>query len=116
MLQIVTYFCIRFHTCNKFIAMFSSTKAGHIAQIFATSIIGQVASHELMPPDPDKIESYGRLIIQAVVAIVTIWATVRKAFQKPENVVKASAVSVAAPVAGGAVSEPAAIPAADVTE
>lgn len=44
-----------------------------------------------MPPDPDKIENYGHLIIQGLVAIVTIWATVRKALQKPESVVKVPA-------------------------
>ena len=59
-----------------------------MAHIMATSFLGQVASHELVPPDPDKIEQYGHLIIQALVAIVTIWATVRKALQKPETVVK----------------------------
>ncbi|HEX8425114.1 hypothetical protein [Hymenobacter sp.] len=71
--------------------MFSSTKAGHLAQIGATALLGQVASHELVPPDPTKIENYGHLIIQALVAIVTIWATVRKALQRPEEVVKVPA-------------------------
>lgn len=42
----------------------------------------------LTPPDPTTIENYGHLIIQALVALVTIWATVRKALQKPEEVVK----------------------------
>ena len=55
-----------------------------------------MASHELAPPDPGQIETYGHLIIQVLVAIVTIWATVRKALQKPENVVKASVVGVVA--------------------
>ena len=68
--------------------MFSSTKAGHLAHIGMTAFLGQVASHELVPPDPTKIENYGHLIIQALVALVTIWATVRKALQKPEEVVK----------------------------
>ena len=86
--------------------MFSSTKAGHLAHIFATALIGQVASNELTPPDPDKIENYGHLLIQALVAIVTIWATVRKALQKPETVVKAPVV--------GVVAAPA-VPAADTT-
>ena len=71
--------------------MFSSTKAGHLAHIGMTALLGQVASHELVPPDPTAIENYGRLIIQALVAIVTIWATVRKALQKPEEVVKVPA-------------------------
>jgi len=83
--------------------MFSSTKAGHLAHILATSLLGQVAGHELVPPDPDKIEQYGHLVIQALVAIVTIWATVRKALQKPETVVKIPAPGPAetGPVAPG---------------
>ena len=68
--------------------MFSSTKAGHLAHIGVAALLGQVASHELVPPDPTVVENYGRLIIQALVALVTIWATVRKALQKPEEVVK----------------------------
>ena len=67
--------------------MFSSTKAGHLAHIGVAALLGQVASHELVPPDPTIVENYGRLIIQALVALVTIWATVRKALQKPEEVV-----------------------------
>ena len=94
--------------------MFSSTKTGHLAHILATALVGQVASNELTPPDPGQIENYGHLIIQALVAIVTIWATVRKALQKPENVVKAPVVGV---VAGPAVpAATTATSAADVTE
>lgn len=70
---------------------FSSTKAGHLAHIVATALLGQVASNTLIPPDPNKIENYGHLVIQALVALVTIWATVRKALQKPEEVVKVPA-------------------------
>ncbi|GAA4027973.1 hypothetical protein GCM10022409_10000 [Hymenobacter glaciei] len=72
--------------------MFGSTKVGHMAQILSTALLGQVAGNELVPPDPDKIESYGHLIIQVLVGIVTIWATIRKALQKPETVVKGPAV------------------------
>ena len=68
--------------------MFSSTKAGHLTHIVTTALLGQVVSSGLTPPDPSKIENYGHLIIQALVALVTIWATVRKALQKPEEVVK----------------------------
>ena len=74
--------------------MFSSTKSGHFAHIMVTALIGQMASQGLVPPDPDKIESYGHLIIQALVALVTIWATVRKALQRPEAVVKLPADGV----------------------
>ena len=70
--------------------MFGSTKSGHLAHIGLTAFLGQVAGHELVPPDPTKIENYGHLIIQALVAIVTIWATVRKALQRPEEVVQVS--------------------------
>ena len=80
--------------------MFSSTKAGHLAHIGMTAFLGQVAGHELVPPDPTKIENYGHLIIQALVAIVTIWATVRKALQRPEAVVKVSAETLPLAKAG----------------
>ncbi|WP_345238123.1 hypothetical protein [Hymenobacter saemangeumensis] len=59
-----------------------------MTHIITTSLLGQVVSNRLTPPDPTTIENYGHLIIQALVAIVTIWATVRKALQKPEAVVK----------------------------
>ena len=68
--------------------LFSSTKSGHLAHIVTTALLGQVVSSGLTPPDPTTIENYGHLIIQALVAIVTIWATVRKALQKPEEVVR----------------------------
>ena len=66
--------------------MFSHTKAGHITHIVTTALLGQVVSSGLTPPDPSKIENYGHLIIQALVALVTIWATVRKALQRPQEV------------------------------
>jgi hypothetical protein len=67
-----------------------------MAHILTTALVGQVASNELVPPDPNTIENYGHLIIQALVAVVTIWATVRKALQKPETVVKIPAEAVLA--------------------
>ena len=76
--------------------MFSSTKIGHMAHILTTALVGQVAGNELVPPDPNTIENYGHLIIQALVAVVTIWATVRKALQKPETVVRIPAEAVPA--------------------
>jgi len=65
-----------------------------MAHIMATALLGEVASTKLAPPDPNAVEQYGHLVIQALVAIVTIWATVRKALQKPEAVVKVPAASV----------------------
>ncbi|WP_035567337.1 hypothetical protein [Hymenobacter sp. IS2118] len=96
-------FVTRFVFVTNLLLMFSSTKTGHLAHILATALIGQVAGNELVPPDPEKIERYGHLIIQVLVAIVTIWATVRKALQKPENVVRSPVVGVvAAPAASTA--------------
>ena len=74
--------------------LFSSTKTGHLAHILTTAFLGQVTSQGLVPPDPSTIENYGHLIIQALMAMVTIWATVRKALQKPEAVVKVPAAMV----------------------
>ena len=68
--------------------MFSSTKAGHISHIVTTALLGQVVSSGRTPPDPSKIENYGHVISQALVARVTIWATVRKALQRPEEVMR----------------------------
>ena len=85
--------------------MFSSTKSGHFAHIMVTALVGQMASQGLVPPDPDKIESYGHLIIQALVALVTIWATVRKALQRPEAVVKLPAEGVVAAAEAAAATE-----------
>lgn len=94
--------------------MFSSTKTGHMVHIIATSLLGQAAGQGLVPPDPSKIENYGHLIIQALVAVVTIWATVRKAMQRPENVVKAPVVGVVA--APAVIESTTDTTAADVTE
>ena len=59
-----------------------------MTHIVSTALLGQVVNSGLTPPDPTTIENYGHLIIQALVAIVTIWATVRKAMQRPETVVQ----------------------------
>lgn len=84
--------------------LFSTTKAGHIGQILSTAFFGQVLTSSLTPPDPGQIETYGHLLIQVVVAAVTVWATIRKALQKPEAVVKVPAATVAVAVPGQAVS------------
>ena len=79
--------------------LFSHSKTGHFAEILTTGLFGQVVSNSLIPPDPSQIELYGHLVIQILVAVVTIWATVRKALQKPEAVMKVpSAVSDASAV------------------
>ena len=75
--------------------IFADTKAGHLLHILGTALAGQVLTQGLAPVTPHTVEVYGHLIIQVVVALVTIWATVRKALQRPEAVVKL-------PVAAGA--------------
>ena len=87
--------------------MFSSTKAGHLVQIVTTALFGQLVTSELVPPDPSVIEHYGHLMIQALVALVTIWATVRKALQKTETVVKPPADGVPGAPANVPVTPPA---------
>ena len=68
--------------------IFADTKAGHLVHILGTALVGQVLTQGLEPVSPHTIELYGHLFIQVVVALVTIWATVRKALQQPETVVK----------------------------
>lgn len=96
--------------------LFSSSKTGHLGHILSTGVFGQVLSNSLAPPDPSTVEQWGHLIIQALVAIVTIWATVRKALQKPEAVVKAPVSAVVVANAAPADGEAGAGPAADGRE
>ena len=86
---------------------FAQTKAGHLLHILGTALAGQVVTQELAPPNPHVVEMYGHLLIQVLVAVVTIWSTVRKALQKPEEVVKlpVTVVPVAVPDATTAVVE-----------
>ncbi len=95
--------------------LFSTNKVGHFAQILSTGLLGQVVSQNLTPPDPSQVELYGHLVIQILVAVVTIWATIRKTLQTPESVLRvpvASVTAVAAPatltVTAAAVAAPAA--------
>lgn len=67
---------------------FADTKTGHLLHILGTALAGQVLTQELAPANPHIIEMYGHLVIQVIVAVVTIWATIRKAMQRPEAVVK----------------------------
>ena len=76
--------------------IFADTKAGHLVHILGTALVGQVLTQGLEPVSPHTIELYGHLFIQVVVALVTIWATVRKALQQPETVVKLPVAAVPA--------------------
>lgn len=68
--------------------LFADTKTGHLLHIIGTALAGQVLTQELAPVSPHIIEVYSHLVIQVLVAVVTIWATIRKTLQKPEVVVK----------------------------
>ena len=94
--------------------IFADTKTGHLLHILSTALAGQVLTQELAPANPHIIEMYGHLVIQVIVAAVTIWATIRKAMQRPEAVVKQPMVAAsaglgdAASTKGGAHAGPAA--------
>jgi hypothetical protein len=81
--------------------LFSSSKLGHIGQIISTGAVWEIGTSAFTPPTANEIETFVHVVIQVVVGIVTIYATVRKMFQKPETVVKLPAVGavVAPPVA-----------------
>jgi hypothetical protein len=68
--------------------LFSSTRAGHLLQLVTSSVAAEAAISQLTPPDPAQVQQIGSLILQAAVAVVTIWATIRKALQKPEKVIQ----------------------------
>ncbi|MFD1469387.1 hypothetical protein ACFQ48_14240 [Hymenobacter caeli] len=74
--------------------LFADTKTGHLLHIIGTALAGQVLTQELAPVNPHVIEVYSHLVIQVLVAVVTIWATIRKTLQKPEAVVKLPAAAV----------------------
>ena len=74
--------------------LFSTSKVGHIAQIISTGAVWEIGTQAFTPPTAGEIETFVHVVIQVVVGVVTIVATVRKMFQKPEAVVKLPAVAV----------------------
>lgn len=88
--------------------LFSSSKLGHIGQILSTGAVWEIGTSAFTPPTANEIETFVHVVIQVVVGVVTIYATVRKMFQKPETVVKLPAV--------GAVVAPTVPPAAPPVE
>ncbi|MCC3152782.1 hypothetical protein Q3A66_07230 [Hymenobacter sp. BT770] len=94
--------------------LFSSSKLGHIGQILSTGAAWEIGTSAFTPPTANEIETFVHVVIQVVVGVVTIYATVRKMFQKPETVVQLPAVGtvVAPPVSPAAVSAEASITAA----
>ena len=87
--------------------MLFSSKPGHFAQILSSGLLGDFVVNQLTPPTPDEVQAWGSMIIQFLVAVVTIWATIRKALQKPEKVVQAPATPVAAGAAAPTADAPA---------
>ena len=81
--------------------LFSSSKLGHIGQILSTGAVWEIGTSAFTPPAASEIETFVHVVIQVVVGVVTVVATVRKMFQKPETVVKLPAVGtvVASPTA-----------------
>ncbi|OGX81341.1 hypothetical protein [Hymenobacter coccineus] len=79
--------------------LFSSSKLGHIGQILSTGAVWEIGTSAFTPPTANEIETFVHVFIQVVVGVVTVVATVRKMFQKPEAVVKLPAVgAIAVPV------------------
>ncbi len=80
--------------------VFSSSKFGQEVEILATGALGQIGIHTFTPSTSGEIETFIHTLVQVVVGLVTIYATVRKMFQQPEAVVRlpaAGAVAAAAP-------------------
>ena len=76
--------------------LFSSSKLGHIGQILSTGAVWEIGTSAFTPPTANEIETFVHVVIQVVVGIVTVVATVRKMLQKPESVVKMPAVGAVA--------------------
>ncbi|MBD2768455.1 hypothetical protein IC235_11195 [Hymenobacter sp. BT664] len=97
--------------------LFSSNKIGHVGQILSGGFLGEVVVNNLTPPTPNQVQAWGAVIIQLLVGVVTIWATIRKALQQPQAVVQVPAdvvpVISAAVVPTGSVISPVSVPAAD---
>lgn len=94
--------------------MFSSSKLGHIGQILSTGAVWEIGTSAFTPPTASEIETFVHVVIQVVVGVVTVVATVRKMFQKPETVVKLPAVGAVAVPMAATTTEPEAATAADL--
>ena len=94
--------------------LFSSSKLGHIGQILSTGAVWEIGTAAFTPPAASEIETFVHVVIQVVVGVVTVVATVRKMFQKPETVVKLPAVGAVAVPAPAPAAEPEASTAGDL--
>ena len=77
--------------------VFSSSKIGQVAQILASGAVGEIGINSFTPPTSGEIEMFVHVLVQVVVGLVTIYATVRKLFQSPETVVKLPVAAVVPP-------------------
>ena len=68
--------------------VFSSTRLGQSAQILFAGVLGEVGINTFTLPTAGEIETFVHVVVQVVVGLVTIYATVRKMFQRPETVIK----------------------------
>ena len=91
---------------------FSSSKFGQSVQILASGALGQIGINTFTPPTAGEIESFVHIVVQVIMGVVTIYATVRKMFQHPQTVVQlpAAVVVTAAPPAVPVTEQPAATP------
>lgn len=87
--------------------LFSSNKLGHVGQIISGGFLGEVVVNNLTPPTPNQIQAWGAVVIQVLVGIVTIWATIRKALQKPDLVLRVPVASTTTTTSGPASDAPA---------
>ena len=92
--------------------LFSSSKLGQSVQILASGALGQIGINTFTPPTAGEIETFVHIVVQVIVGVVTIYATVRKMFQQPQAVVQlpAAVVVTAAPPAVPVTEQPAATP------
>ena len=63
--------------------MLQSQKGLHLLQILTAGTTGVYAETMLSVPNPTQVVSMIQIGAQVLIAVVTAWAALRKAFQKP---------------------------------
>lgn len=63
--------------------LLNSPKGLHLLQIVTAGVTGVYAETMLQVPGPDEIVHFIQVGAQLLIALVTCWATIRKALQKP---------------------------------
>lgn len=67
--------------------MLGSEKFAHLLHIGSTGVAGVVASGLVSDFDPQHAISIVQVVAQSIIALVTVFASLKKAFQKPQVVV-----------------------------